>query len=1598
MLLAFAAWPAALRASTALPESLPPGTHRWDRAGSPYLLQDRLLIGGETAVLIEAGVEILAPDGGTIELAGELRADGTADLPVTLRAAAPGAGWGPLLVLPGGRLHLAGTRVADIRAGTARGAITGTQAHITVVGCAFTGIPDTVIWTQESEVALEQSRFVGTGECINVVRSVARIASNVFRDVLPGGDAVDIDYDAEYAPPDATSIASNFLYRVAGDGIDLGSASPHVEGNVILQCQDKGISIGEASHPQVLNNLIAWCNVGIAVKDSSDPLMAFNLVHGCRVGLDAYEKNPGYQGGLGRFLTGILSENQTQLRCDDVSLPDVQNSLVFPPAPVLDAPSIISASPRFVAPERGDLRLAPDSPAIDQARPHRDLVEPAADLVGGPRRRGSAPDLGPIEAPAAPFDLDRDGLDDDRDPFPLDPDARQDSDTDGLPDEWEVQHWGTLERGGDADGDGDGLSDRAEWLAGLDPTDPGDATLRINEIHYHPDDDEPATEFVELLNTGSQPARLDGYRLADAVDFVFPPNTLLAAGGILVVALDPLELGLHHGIPRPLGPLGGPLPDERATVVLLSRDSAIVDMVFYDVAPPWPAGADGDGPSLEREPGSPAFAPPDAWAAARVRGGTPGRPNSAIEPAVVLNELFAAPAASAEEDWIELYNPGPTAFALGGCALTDDPRRFPVFVIPAGAELGPGEFAVLWRHEFGFGLDRGGEYLALLAADRRTVLSELTFPEQRRGAAYGRVPDGGAQWQGLPEPTPREPNLPPPPPPAVVLAEVHYHSAGDSEALEFVELLNLEPAAVDLAGWHFSDGFSFAFPDDPPFLLQPGGRVVIAHDRAALIEHDPLAPPEAIVGPFSGGRLSNRGERLVLADAWGNPVSTLQYQDRGRWPRTADGEGPSLEWIGTAADQTGPRFWRASLDSGGSPGRVGPGAAAHSPLLVRAVRHRPVVPRPGEPIEIAARLWDDPPHIADAAIRYRTLPSAPFETMPLSLRSPALAVWTAELPALPDNTLVEWYIDARGPDMPAGGGVHPDRAPGYPSPETGAPLSATLLCFVDAEQPAGPLGSLHLLITPRNWLELNFTRSIWSDALLDCTLIVGQDVFYGCGIRFRGTQKRLKPIKSYRVELGDAHPLARNARLNINGWNPNGEALATLAFSQAGFATVHVQDVTLWRNGAPLGEGGHFLLMERPGNAMWDRYRPGGAGGQYWEGWAAELVPGCAPPDPCVTHPEPIAAALAALADPTTYFTELPRRIDIDQWLRWFAATVLVADDETLLNLVGSNHFTYEPGPGTPLELHPLDLDACWSHARANIHPLLPPSPEVRDPTPGLDKFLLTPVYRRAYYQAIADLVVATPGFEEELLGDYFTTRGLGTDQWFRALRFLQLRIAYLRERLGAYIAGWPADDTPAPGPVDFTFAPAVVSPPGAYLITERPAVSIRGTVVPGTAAVRADGADQGVALDRDAGQWEWQGRLAQPGTNEIAFVALPLDGAFSPPSPAATVTILYLPGDTDGDGVPDAVELRLGTDPHDPAATPLRILDSSLDAGGASLTLRFQGWTDALFQIEWSADLALWQPLDPPRLVRCASDDPVSLTVPVGPAPRAFYRVVLVE
>ncbi|HAK94749.1 MAG TPA: hypothetical protein DCM87_07025 [Planctomycetes bacterium] len=151
----------------------------------------------------------------------------------------------------------------------------------------------------------------------------------------------------------------------------------------------------------------------------------------------------------------------------------------------------------------------------------------------------------------------------------------------------------------------------------------------------------------------------------------------------------------------------------------------------------------------------------------------------------------------------------------------------------------------------------------------------------------------------------------------VVINEIHYHPAGNDQALEFVELHNAGGAAVDLSGWSFTRGIAFVVPAGT--WLDRGGYLAIVKD---------LAVASAVYGadvPMTGGyadSLSDGGECVRLVDGAGRIIDEVCWHDRDPWPAEADGRGASLEKLRPDAEGDWPDTWAPSLIINGTPGAI----------------------------------------------------------------------------------------------------------------------------------------------------------------------------------------------------------------------------------------------------------------------------------------------------------------------------------------------------------------------------------------------------------------------------------------------------------------------------------------------------------------------------------------------------------------------------------------------------------------------------------------------------------------------------------------------------
>lgn len=171
------------------------------------------------------------------------------------------------------------------------------------------------------------------------------------------------------------------------------------------------------------------------------------------------------------------------------------------------------------------------------------------------------------------------------------------------------------------------------WTVTLNPLQP-QAGVVLNELNYDPDPKTEHVEFIELYNDSEQTNDLSGWRFTSGITYTFPPNTLLPPDSYLVITEDKAAFDAKFGDPSQLYPVtafdqwtSGNLSNDGERVRLVNAASQIVSEVTYGVQFPWPIGADGDGPAMERINPWVNGDLPGSWRSSD-GGPTPGRANS----------------------------------------------------------------------------------------------------------------------------------------------------------------------------------------------------------------------------------------------------------------------------------------------------------------------------------------------------------------------------------------------------------------------------------------------------------------------------------------------------------------------------------------------------------------------------------------------------------------------------------------------------------------------------------------------------------------------------------------------------------------------------------------------------------------------------------------------------------------------------------------------------------------------------------------------------------------------------------------------------------
>lgn len=373
-------------------------------------------------------------------------------------------------------------------------------------------------------------------------------------------------------------------------------------------------------------------------------------------------------------------------------------------------------------------------------------------------------------------------------------------------------------------------------------------------------------EYIELYNANDLAVNVGGWQLDDVDDtagrafygsagsrtYVIPPGTVIPARGFLVFFRAQTGVALNN---------------DGDQVRLLHPDGVVVEAFEYPTSgndEAYSKTADGGAEWTRDYPPSPgssnqAGAPPPTATATPTPTPTP-TPMPTVGPlpaGISLNEFMPDPAgdwngdgsASADDEYIELYNSSDQPVDLGGAMLDDepevavagpavDPGGTQPYVIAPGTVIPARGLLVFFRSQTGVALNNDADSVRLLAPDGSEV-ERFDYTTSRDDLAYSKTVDGGNVWATSYPPSPGEPNRPGfsgddlvrlnevlPAPKAV-------DWDGDGAATyqdEWIELVNAGPTTVNLAGWKLTDNP----PPEAPALQGATGSVYTFPGGATL--------------------------------------------------------------------------------------------------------------------------------------------------------------------------------------------------------------------------------------------------------------------------------------------------------------------------------------------------------------------------------------------------------------------------------------------------------------------------------------------------------------------------------------------------------------------------------------------------------------------------------------------------------------------------------------------------------------------------------------------------------------------------------------------
>jgi hypothetical protein len=634
----------------------------------------------------------------------------------------------------------------------------------------------------------------------------------------------------------------------------------------------------------------------------------------------------------------------------------------------------------------------------------------------------------------------------------------------------------------------------------------------------------------------------------------------------------------------------------------------------------------------------------------------------------------------------------------------------------------------------------------------------------------------------------------------VLISEIMYHPSTENVLEEYIELFNKGASAVNLNGWQFSGGVNYTFTNAS---IPAGGYLVVAANLDAFLAKYPGVTN--VVGNWTGV-LNNDSEDIDLDDAQGNRADSVEYADEGEWAvrqrgfndqgfrgwtwfKPHDGGGSSLELINPNLSNNEGQNWAASTDFNGTPGRVNSVYQNNIAPLILEATHFPIIPRSTDLAIISARILDEAAGGLSVGLSYRVslVSPPPFTNVVMhddGLNGDAAAndgLWSARLPALGNDSVVEYYISASD----AQNRTRTWPAAAIAAIDLGGPTGqvANALFQIDNEVYTNSAPLYKMVLTAGEHQELgNLLASASgfnsSDAAMNCTFISVDGVEtllrYQCSVRNRGHGSRIGNPHNYRVGFTSDHSWKDLAAINLNARVTYAQTFGATIARRSGVEGGNSRAVRLRINGGA-GLGGtptfdHYAANEDVGSDWARNHFPDDDNGNVYK-----VVRDILPPNFDYRGTTPAAyqntyfkesnvsennwtdliGMLEVMGENrTNLFTNAGARsvINVEQWLRHLAVMSLLGNGESGLTTGNNDDYYLYAGVNDPrfiLIYHDLDQILGQGGSLATSADIFratccPVSGDSEGTWRAMNWFMHQPEFEALYYRTLQDLLDTT--------------------------------------------------------------------------------------------------------------------------------------------------------------------------------------------------------------------------------------------------------------